>query len=130
MRSVLRSKFHRATVTHADLHYEGSLSIDRWLMDEADIAPLEEVHVWNITRGTRLTTYAIEAPSKSGIICANGAAAHLINVGNLIIIATFQFALRPQDAMPPVVVHVDDSNRMLAKRAEAPGPASDRVGQR
>jgi aspartate 1-decarboxylase len=93
MRSCLRSKIHRATVTHADLHYEGSLSIDRWLMDEADIAPFEEVHVWNITRGTRLTTYAIEAPARSGVICANGAAAHLINVGNLIIIATFQFAL-------------------------------------
>ncbi|HUZ33506.1 MAG TPA: aspartate 1-decarboxylase [Xanthobacteraceae bacterium] len=122
MRSFLRSKIHRATVTHADLHYEGSLSIDRRLMEEVDIAPFEEVHVWNITRGTRLTTYAIEAPSNSGIICANGAAAHLINVGNLVIIATFQFATHPGDATPPAVVYVDDGNRILTKRAELPGP--------
>jgi len=98
MRSFLRSKIHRATVTHADLHYEGSLSIDPALMEAADIAPFEEVHVWNITRGTRLTTYAIEAPSDSGVICANGAAAHRVQVGDLIIIATFQLADRPAAA--------------------------------
>jgi aspartate 1-decarboxylase len=124
MRSFLRSKIHRATVTHADLHYEGSLSIDRTLMDAADIAPFEEVHVWNVTRGTRLTTYAIEAPRESGVICANGAAAYRILVGDLIIIATFQLAPRPADTTTPVVILVDEGNRVLTKRAEVPGPAS------
>jgi aspartate 1-decarboxylase len=73
---MFKSKIHRATVTHADLEYEGSLSIDRDLMVAANIIPYEEVHIWNITSGTRLVTYAMEAPGGSGIICANGAAAH------------------------------------------------------
>ena len=124
MRSFLRSKIHRATVTHADLHYEGSLSIDRTLMEAADIAPFEEVHVWNITRGTRLTTYAIEAPRGSGVICANGAAAHRIEVGDLIIIATFQLVAGPADARAPVVIHLDEHNRAVAKRGEVAGPTS------
>lgn len=122
MRSFLHSKIHRATVTHADLNYEGSLSIDQHLMDEAGIAPFEEVHIWNITRGTRLTTYAIEAPSGSAIICANGAAAHLIDPGNLIIITTFQWAVRPEQAAPPIVVHLDQNNRLVSKRTEIAGP--------
>jgi aspartate 1-decarboxylase len=122
MRSFLRSKIHRATVTHADLHYEGSLSIDRTLMEAADIAPFEEVHVWNVTRGTRLTTYAIEAPRDSGVICANGAAAHCIEPGDLIIIATFQLVARPADATSPVVIQVGERNRAVAKRAEVAGP--------
>jgi aspartate 1-decarboxylase len=124
MRSFLRSKIHRVTVTHADLHYEGSLSIDRALTEAADIAPFEEVHVRNITRGTRLTTYAIEAPRYSGVICANGAAAHCIEVGDLIIIATFQLVARPADAGAPVVIHVDERNRAVARRAEVAGPIS------
>ncbi len=122
MRSFLHSKIHRATVTHADLHYEGSLSIDQHLMDEAGIAPFEEVHIWNITRGTRLTTYAIEAPSGSAIVCANGAAAHLIDPGNLIIIATFQWAIHPEQAAPPIIVHLDKNNRLTSKRTEIAGP--------
>jgi aspartate 1-decarboxylase len=125
MRSFLRSKIHRATVTHADLHYEGSLSIDRLLMDEAGIAPFEEVHIWNITRGTRLTTYAIEAPPGSAIVCANGAAAHLIDPGNLIIITTFQWAIRPEQAAAPKIIHVDENNRLVSKRAEIAGPERD-----
>jgi aspartate 1-decarboxylase len=124
MRSFLRSKIHRATVTHADLRYEGSLSIDRVLMEAADIAPFEEVHVWNITRGTRLVTYAIEAPRDSRVICANGAAAHLVGVDDLIIIATFQLVPGPVDAKAPVVIHVDERNRAVAKRAEVAGPMS------
>jgi aspartate 1-decarboxylase len=110
------------TVTHADLQYEGSLSIDRSLMDAADIAPFEEVHIWNVTRGTRLATYAIEAPSRSGVICANGAAAHHISVGDLIIIATFQLVASPADATAPVVIQVDERNRAIGKCAEVAGP--------
>ena len=122
MRSFLRSKIHRATVTDADLHYEGSLSIDRTLMDKADIAPFEEVHVWNITRGTRLTTYAIEGEPGSGTICANGAAAHHMQKGDLIIIATFTWAAQPADAPQPTVVHVDAGNRFVSKDKEIAGP--------
>ena len=94
MRSFFRAKIHRATVTQADLNYEGSMSIDRDLMDAADIAEFEEVHIWNVTRGTRLTTYAIEAERGSGVICVNGAAAHLVHVGDLIIIATYHLVER------------------------------------
>ena len=122
MRSFFRAKIHRATVTQADLDYEGSLSIDRELMDAADIAPFEEVHVWNVTRGTRLSTYAIEAPAGSGIICVNGAAAHLVEVGDLIIIATFHYVARAADAPPPIVVRVDANNRIAGTHAEVPGP--------
>lgn len=114
MRSFLRSKIHRATVTHADLHYEGSLSIDQLLMNAADIAPFEEVQVWNITRPARLTTYAIEAPAGSAIICANGGAAHFIEPRDLIIISTFQWIARPRLAAAPIVVCVDDNNRLVS----------------
>ncbi|MBI4723505.1 MAG: aspartate 1-decarboxylase [Rhodomicrobium sp.] len=122
MRSFFRAKIHRATVTQADLDYEGSLSIDRDLMDAADIAEFEEVHIWNVTRGARLTTYAIEAERGSGIICVNGAAAHLVHVGDLIIIATFQLVERAEDAPPPIVVRVDGKNRITGTHAEIAGP--------
>ena len=125
MRSFFRSKIHRATVTHADLDYEGSLSIDRDLMELADIAAFEEVHVWNVSRGTRLTTYAIEADRGSGTICANGAAAHLVHVGDIIIIATFQIVSAPGEAEPPRVVRVDDQNRFLDDEPELAGPVFD-----
>jgi aspartate 1-decarboxylase len=91
-------------------------------MDEADIALFEEVNIWNVTLGTRLTTYAIEAPSGSAIVCANGAAAHLIDPGNLIIITTFQLATCPEQAARPVVVHLDQNNRLVRKRSEIAGP--------
>jgi aspartate 1-decarboxylase len=116
MRRFLRSKIHRATVTQAELDYEGSLSIDRTLMDLADIAPFEEIQVWNVTRGTRLTTYAIEAPRDSRVICVNGAGAHLVGVGDIIIIAAFQTAQGPEDATQPVVVLVDANNRSVAEQ--------------
>jgi aspartate 1-decarboxylase len=122
MRRFFRSKIHRATVTHADLHYEGSITIDRDLLDAADISPFEEVHVWNITRGTRLYTYTIEGPRGSGTICANGAAAHLVNVGDLVIIATFQLAAGPEDAPPPRVIRVDEKNMIIGTHPEIAGP--------
>jgi len=123
MRRMLKSKIHRATVTHADLHYEGSLSIDRELMTAANILPYEEVHVWNITRGTRLVTYAIEAPAGSGTICANGAAAHLVVSGDLVIIATFQDLDEVPAAYAPIVVRVDENNRLTGSAPESAGPA-------
>ena len=88
-RSMLKSKIHRATVTHADVDYEGSLTLDAHLLQAANILPYEEVHVWNVTRGTRLRTYAMVGEAGSGIVCVNGAAAHLARPGDLVIVATF-----------------------------------------
>jgi aspartate 1-decarboxylase len=121
-RRMFKSKLHRGTVTHADLEYEGSFSIPQDLMQAADILPFEAVDVWNVTRGTRLTTYAIEAPSGSGILCANGAAAHLISPGDLVIIATFtEMDVVPADYQP-VVVRLDARNRILDGAPERAGP--------
>jgi len=123
-RRMFKSKLHRGTVTHADLHYEGSFSIDKDLMQAADILPYEEVHVWNVTNGARLTTYAIEAPAGSGVLCANGAAAHHIKVGDLVIIATFtDFDDVPKD-YAPTVVRLDERNRAVDTAPERAGPLS------
>jgi aspartate 1-decarboxylase len=122
-RRMFKSKIHRGTVTHADLHYEGSFSIDKALMLAADIVAYEEVHVWNITNGARLTTYAIAAPAGSGILCANGAAAHHIKVGDLVIIATFTDIAEVTADYAPVVVQVDADNRMVGTMTEIAGPA-------
>ena len=88
-RRMFLGKIHRATVTHADLDYEGSATIDKDLLDAAGIRQYEEIHLWNVTRGTRLTTYAIHGERGSGVVCVNGAAAHLFSPGELCIIATF-----------------------------------------
>ena len=88
-RIMLKSKIHRATVTGADLHYEGSVTIDRDLMDAADIVSYEKVAVWDVTNGSRLETYAIEGERGSGVICLNGAAARLVAPKDLVIIASF-----------------------------------------
>ncbi len=98
------------------------MSIDRDLMDAADIAEFEEVHVWNVTRGTRLTTYAIEGERGSGVICINGAAAHLVHVGDLIIVATYHLVARAEDAPAPIVVRVDAKNRIIGTEPEVAGP--------
>lgn len=121
-RHMFKSKIHRGTVTHADLNYEGSFSIDKDLMIAADIVAYEEVHVWNVSNGARLTTYAIEAPAGSGILCANGAAAHHIRVGDLVIIATFtHLPVAPRSYMPNVV-RVDEKNRVIGTEPEVAGP--------
>ena len=125
MRRMFKSKIHRATVTHADLDYEGSLSIDRDLMVAANIIPYEEVHVWNVTCGTRLVTYAIEAPAGSGIICTNGAAAHLTKMGDLIIIATFHDLDEVPALYAPVVVRVDETNHIVGLASETAGGLSN-----
>jgi aspartate 1-decarboxylase len=123
-RSFFKSKIHRATVTHADLDYEGSVSIDEDLMDEAGIWPYEQVHVWNLTRGTRLSTYAIQGERGSGVISINGAAAHLNRPGDLVILATFaELEESEARAHRPKVVLVDGRNQIVARDvAEVPGP--------
>lgn len=126
MRRILfKSKIHRATVTQADLDYEGSVTIDVNLMRAADILPYEKVAVWNVTRGTRLETYALEGEAGSGVICINGAAAHLNKPGDLVILSTF---VEVEDAeaarWKPTVVFVDEKNRIVPGRTEeVPGPA-------
>lgn len=124
-RTFFKSKIHRATVTHADLEYEGSVSIDEDLLEAANIWEYEAVHVWNITRGTRLQTYAIKGPRGSGVICINGAAAHLNKPGDMVILATFaELEETEARAHVPTVVLVDRQNRIVAKDAvEVPGPA-------
>jgi aspartate 1-decarboxylase len=123
-RSMFKSKIHRARVTQADLDYEGSATIDAALMEAADIKPHEHVHIWNVTRGTRLETYALTGAAQSGVICINGAAAHLMHVGDLVIIATFvQLEEAATAAHRPTVVLVDEANRLrLANVEEVPGP--------
>lgn len=123
-RSMFKSKIHRATITHADVDYEGSVTIDTDLLEAADILPHEEVHVWNVTRGTRLSTYALEGERGSGVICINGAAAHLCKPGDLVIIATFApVAEADARAHRPAVVLVDGNNRIKEpKLVELAGP--------
>ena len=109
--TMLHSKIHRATVTQADLHYVGSLTIDRDLMDAAGLRPGQEVDVVDITNGARLTTYAIPGERGSGVISINGAAAHLINEGDLAIIISYSLLDDAScRAYEPRVVFVDENN--------------------
>jgi len=111
-RILLKSKIHRATVTDAQLHYEGSVTIDHDLMLAANIAEHEQVHIYDINNGNRLITYAIQGPAGSGTICINGAAAHLVSPGNLVIIAAYaQFNESEVATHRPRIVHVDGKNR-------------------
>jgi aspartate 1-decarboxylase len=114
MRIMLKSKIHRATVTQADLHYVGSIAIDRDLIDAADLLEGEKVTIADITNGARLETYVIPAPRGSGIITINGAAAHLVNAGDLVIIISYAMV---DDAeartLKPTVIHVDEHNRVV-----------------
>lgn len=111
-RTVLKSKLHRATVTAAVLEYEGSLTIDSDLLDAADILPHEQIHVWDVTNGTRLVTYALPGDRGSGVVQVNGAGAHLIKSGDVVIIATFTtLKSRQAKKYTPRVVFVDGQNR-------------------
>ncbi|MDD9934391.1 MAG: aspartate 1-decarboxylase [Myxococcales bacterium] len=122
-RRMFLSKIHRAVITHADLDYEGSCTIDADLMDVADILPNQELHVWNITQGTRLVTYALPGPRGSGVICINGAAAHGNSPGDLCILATFgEMDTEEAKVFEPKVILVDRQNRVKNIRAEVPGP--------
>ncbi len=113
MRTMLKSKIHRATVTEADINYEGSITIDTELMEAADILPYEKVQVLDIDNGSRLETYAIEGEAGSGVICINGAAARLVHPGDKVIILTYHNV--PEEATRatrPIVVKVDDKNEI------------------
>ena len=122
-RRMLGSKIHKATVTQADLNYEGSISISPELMKAADILPYEAVNIWNVTSGTRLETYAIEGKSGSSDICINGAAAHLVSPGDTVIIARF-IQVKDEDCQnfKPKVIFVDKQNRIKEIRQEVAGP--------
>jgi len=113
---VLRAKIHRATVTQAEVDYVGSITIDRDLLDASGILPGEAVLVADLTGGARFETYVIQAPSGSGMICVNGAAARLVNPGDKVIIIAFAYA-SPQEAagISPKVVLVDQDNRVKPK---------------
>jgi aspartate 1-decarboxylase len=117
-RILLKSKIHRATVTDAQLHYEGSVTIDTDLMRAADIIEHEQVQIYDVDNGNRLTTYAISGPAGSGTICINGAAAHLVSPGHLIIICSYaQFEEIELGSHHPRVVHVNSDNRMVRRNA-------------
>ena len=114
IRMVLRSKIHRATVTQADLDYVGSISIDEGLMEVAGIAEWEKIVLLDITNGSRLETYAIKAPRGTGEICINGAAAHLVNPGDLVILLTYQGIEEGEiENHEPRIVHVDEQNKII-----------------
>ena len=122
-RKVLLSKIHRATVTHADLDYEGSVSLPPELMDAAGLDEYEAVSIWNVTRGTRLETYAIIGETGSTDISVNGAAAHHMKPGDLVIIACFGYIDNDQVAdHEPKLIFVDENNHMKELRKEVPGP--------
>ncbi len=126
-RTMLKSKIHRATVTGADLNYEGSITLDADLMALADILPNERVDVWNVTSGTRLHTYAIPGIPGSGVVCINGAAAHLVAKGDVVIIASWQ-EMEDEQAKNhvPTVVFVNKDNRAAdsGRTTECPGHES------
>jgi aspartate 1-decarboxylase len=112
-RQMLKSKIHRATVSGCDADYVGSVTVDRDLLDSADILLNEQVHVWDITNGARFVTYAIEGERGSGEIRVNGAAALLVNEGDLVIIASYGgYEDTDLETYAPVVVHVDADNRI------------------
>lgn len=126
-RRMFLGKIHRATITHADLDYEGSVTIDADLLDAAGMLQHEEVHIWNVTQGTRLVTYTLAGPRGSGVVCVNGAAAHHMSPGDLAILATFgELTDREARRHHPKVVFVDDNNRIVATEAERPGPQMPR----
>jgi aspartate 1-decarboxylase len=121
---MLKSKIHRLTVTHADVEYEGSLTLDSRLLDAADILPHEQVHIWNVTRGTRLNTYAMAGDAGSGVVCINGAAAHLVQPGDVVIVATFaSYEEAEARTHHPRVLLVDEKNRVrVPEFQERAGP--------
>lgn len=115
MRTMFKSKIHRATVTQADLHYVGSVTIDSDLLDAADLLPGEQVAIVDVTNGARLETYVIAGERGSGVIGINGAAAHLVHPGDLVIIISYaQMDDATARSFKPAVVHVDADNRIIS----------------
>ena len=120
MRMMLKSKIHRATVTEANLEYEGSITIDQGLLEAADILPYEQVQVLDINNGSRLETYALPGERGSGRICINGAAARLVSQGDMVIILTYSAVPESEAAsLHPTIVYVDAHNRIKNPKKEA-----------
>ncbi|PJJ65222.1 aspartate 1-decarboxylase [Compostimonas suwonensis] len=126
LRTLLSAKIHRATVTHADLNYVGSVTIDRELLDAADILPGEKVSIVDVTNGARLETYTIAGEGGSGVIGINGAAAHLVHVGDIVIVMAYGLLdTLEADEFVPRIVHVDAGNRVIALGHDAAEPPSE-----
>ncbi len=124
-RTMLKSKLHRATVTHSELHYEGSCAIDETLLDAAGIHEYEQIQIYNVSNGERFTTYAIRAARDSGIISVNGAAAHKARPDDIVIIATYATYNELELARyAPDLVYVDADNRILDTRQAIPVQAA------
>lgn len=114
-RTMLKSKIHRARVTDRDTDYVGSLTLDPELINQADLIPNEQVHVWDVTNGARFVTYVIEGESGSGTVQVNGAAAHLVREGDVVIVASFAaYDESDLETYAPIVVHVNEHNEVLA----------------
>jgi aspartate 1-decarboxylase len=124
-RTMLKSKLHRVTVTHAELHYEGSCAIDENLLEAADIREYQQIDIYNITNGERFSTYAIRAQRGSGVISINGAAAHKANPGDLIIIASYaSYNDLELQKYHPDLVYVDSRNHIIDQRQTIPVQAA------
>ena len=120
-RTMLSSKLHRVTVTHAELHYEGSCAIDENLLDAADIREYQQIDIYNVSNGERFTTYAIRAERESGVISVNGAAAHKASPGDIVIIATYAcYDESELSSFKPKLVYVDEVNRIVGERNSIP----------
>ncbi len=124
-RTMLKSKLHRVTVTHAELQYEGSCAIDQALLDAADIREYQQIDIYNVTNGERFTTYVIGAERHSGVISVNGAAARRAAPGDLLIIATYASYNEVELAkFRPDLVYVDARNRIMKQSGEIPVQAA------
>ncbi|MEL1264042.1 aspartate 1-decarboxylase [Pseudoxanthomonas putridarboris] len=123
--SLLKTKIHRATVTHSELNYEGSIAIDALLLEATGIREFEQVHVWDVTNGSRFTTYALRAEKGSGVISLNGGAARHVQVGDLVIIAAFAGMSEEEAAkFQPTLVYVDGRNRITHTNRSIPTQAA------
>ena len=123
--SLLKTKIHRATVTHAELNYEGSIAIDGLLLDASGIREFEQVHIWDVTNGARFSTYAIRADEGSGIVSLNGGAARHVQIGDLIIIAAF-VGMSEEEAtrFQPKLIYVDGQNKITHTNHSIPKQAA------
>ena len=124
-RTMLKSKLHRVTTTHSELHYEGSCAIDENLLDAANIVENEQIDIWNVNNGERFTTYAIRAERGSGIISVNGSAARRAAPGDLLIIASFALYQEAELAkLVPSLIYVDGNNRIVRTGHASPAQAA------
>ncbi|HMW65209.1 aspartate 1-decarboxylase [Accumulibacter sp.] len=124
-RTMLKSKLHRVTATHAELHYEGSCAIDEDLLDASNIREYEQIDVWNVSNGERFTTYAIRAERGSGVISVNGSAARRAAPGDLLIIASFAvYSELELSRYAPQLIYVDTQNRIVRTAGHIPAQAA------